>query len=174
MTAKHITTIKITENQVRYSTTILVSLVLTLLPMLGLADEYSHGNQALELFDGQGYKNSPMWVQVWVMFMGLCFICGLAFVKNHVIARWVVGGMLAGVVFSALTIFVLGLPALSGYIALVHVVFWSPGLFLLLKHRPFLESKSVYSIWTGVITFVILFSFVFDIRDAAIYLRHLL
>ena len=48
-----------------------------------------------------------------------------------------------------------------------------PG-FVLLKRRPFLQGRSPYALWSGAITAVIIFSFIFDIPDAAIYLDHML
>jgi hypothetical protein len=67
-----------------------------------------------------------------------------------------------------------GLQPISGYIATIHIIFWSPALYQLLTKRPFFGARSAFSVWSGVITFVILFSFVFDIRDAFIYLTHIL
>jgi len=158
----------------RKFTTLLSCLILVSLPSICLAAEYAHGHQALEIFDAEGFSNAPLWVQIWVGFMLLSYICGLAFVRQHSIARWVVGGLFAGLTLGTLLGHLLGLPALSGFIALVHLIFWSPGLYLLLKNRPFLGPKSAFSIWTGVMTLVILFSFVFDIRDAYIYLQHII
>jgi len=66
----------------------------------------------------------------------------------------------------------MGLLTLSGLVALTHLIFWSPALFVLLKHRTFLKQRSVYAGWCGLVV-VIIISFVFDVRDAVIYLRHL-
>ena len=62
---------------------------------------------------------------------------------------------------------------LSGLIALLHVVFWSPALYLLLTRRPFMKERSAYAVWSALATLVILFSFVFDVPGAAIYLDHI-
>jgi len=152
---------------------IIAAPILYLTAFSTFAADYQHGHQALQIFDADGFKNAPQWVQIWVIFMMLSFLSGLFFVKNHGIARWVVGGMFAGMAFGIFAGSVLGLPALSGFIALIHLVFWSPGLFLLLKKRPYLGSLSPFSIWSGIITAVIIFSFVFDIRDAFLYLQHI-
>ena len=137
------------------------------------AQDVEHGNQAMQLFDKEGFENSPQWVQVWVGLMMASFIVGLFFVKNHIIARWVLGGMFAGMIFGAVAGTVFGVPNYSGFIALVHVIFWTPALYQLLSKHPFLGPGSAFSIWSGVITFVIFFSFIFDIRDAVIYLNHI-
>lgn len=136
--------------------------------------ELAHGNGALELFDSEGQANSPRWVMMWIMFMAATFFVGVFFVKNHPIARWVVGGFVAGIVCLVVLERGFGFPPISGYIATIHLIFWSPGLYQLLSKRPFLEEPSAFSIWSGVMTLVILFSFVFDIRDSFIYLRHII
>ena len=149
-------------------------LTIALFSNFAFAESYEHGHGALQIFDSEGMANAPAWVMTWVYFMGSCFLIGLLFVKNHQIARWVVGGFLLGLIFAMGIAPVLEWPALSGFIALCHVIFWSPALYLLLTRKPFLLERSAYSAWTGVITLVIIFSFLFDIRDAFIYMRHLL
>lgn len=138
------------------------------------AQEYPKGHGALEIFDAEGMEAAPQWVMTWIMFMAASFAAGLLFVWKHPVARWVVGCFVAGIV--ALTISAqFGVRQLSGFIALMHIVFWSPALYQLLTKRPFIAEKiTPFSIWSGLITAVILFSFIFDFRDAAIYLNHLI
>ena len=140
---------------------------------IGAIEQLIHGNGALEVFDSEGLKASPGWVQVWVYFMMLMFASGLVFVKRHNIARWLVGGFILGILTLIILQKGLGIVPLSGLIALMHLLFWSPGLFKLLKGRPFFNGVSPISIWSGLMTMTILFSFIFDLRDAAIYLHHL-
>jgi len=140
-----------------------------------LVQEYAKGHGALEDFSGDGFAASPQWVQAWVMFMLATFAVGLlVFAWRKPIARWAAGGFILGAVFSAFAPAALGLPNLSGSIAIAHLIFWTPALVLLLRQRPFNnpEEGMAFRIWSGVMTFVILFSFIFDIRDAVIYLGH--
>lgn len=146
--------------------------VLLLIPWVAMAQDYQHGHNALQIFDAQGMDNTPRPVMIWISFMGLAFSAGLFFVRRHVIARWVVGCFVAGIVFAMGIAPIVGILPLSGFIALCHLVFWSPALYLLLKERPFIGQQTPYAIWSGVMTAVILLSFVFDIRDAYIYLTH--
>jgi hypothetical protein len=138
------------------------------------ADEYAKGIGALQIFDPDSIGTSPQWVQVWLGFMLLTFAASLIFVWRHPIARWVAGGFILGVVCGEFIFSTLGLPMLSGAIAIVHLVFWSPGLVFLLLKRPFLDTDEtmLFRIWSGVMTAVILFSWIFDIRDAFIYIDH--
>jgi hypothetical protein len=160
---------------VRYSKTLIISFLTLAMASASLsAQEFEHGHQAMQLFDKEGFENSPQWVQIWVGFMMASFMAGVLFVRNHVIARWVVGGVLAGLIFGAIAGAVFGVPNYSGFIALVHIIFWTPALYQLLTKRPFLGERSAFTVWSGGITLVICFSFIFDIRDAAIYLSHIL
>lgn len=135
---------------------------------------YAHGNGALEVFDEEGQANAPSWVQAWILVMSLSFAIGLIFVWKRVEARWAVGGFIGTILAAIVLTPAFGLTELSGLFSLYHLIFWSPALYLLLKNRPFLGEKSAYKYWSGLITAVILFSFLFDIPDAAIYLDHMM
>lgn len=134
------------------------------------AQDYSSGHHALQVWDSAAMAGLPVWVKLWLVFMGSIFACGVFFVKRHIEARWLVGGFALGLLLTKFVVPLLGLVPLSGLVALVHIVFWSPALYLFLKNRPFLGKFSAYGLWSGVATGCILFSFVFDIRDAYIYL----
>ena len=138
------------------------------------AAPYEPGHAALQLWNAEGQARAPQWVQTWLMIMLASFALGLLFVWKRVEARWVVGGFILGLLVSRFGIPALGIAKLSGLVALVHLVFWMPGLWLMLKNRPFLNERSLYALWSALITGVILFSFLFDIRDAAIYIDHIL
>jgi len=153
------------------------ALVLAILFSFGAgADDYAKGNGALEVFDAEGISASPAWVQIWVGFMLLMFAIGLfVFAWKRPLARWVAGGFIVSAATGEMVFGALGLPFLSGAIAIMHLVCWTPGLILLLTQRPFAnpEEGRWYRLWTGLMTGTILFSFVFDIRDAFIYISHL-
>ena len=155
-------------------TTLLI--LLFTVPLNAHAIAYQKGYRALEIFDTQGMDLTPLWVKIWIVVATACFAAGLLFVKRHTIARWVVGGYAAGfmiLVFSS--VFGLVQLKLAGFNALIHIIFWSPSLYLLLKYRPFISSEiSAFSIWSGIITVVMLFSFVFDIPYAITFLNHIL
>lgn len=139
-----------------------------------VAAEYQRGHKALEIWDDTAMANAPQLLNIWLMVMMASFALGLLFVWRHPIARWVVGGVLLSFLAAVFAVPALGLTPLSGLMALIHVIFWSPALYLLLKHRPFLAKFSAFGLWSGLVTAVILISFFFDIRDSAIYLDHML
>jgi len=137
-------------------------------------NEFPRGYGPLEVFDFEAIAAAPLAMQLWIGFIILTFLTGSIFVKEQHIARWAVGGIIATVAAGEIVFTAIGLPMLSGAISIWHIVCWSPVLLLLLIHRPFLNPNEGrwYRIWSAVITCVILTSFVFDFRDAAIYINH--
>ncbi|MEP0069325.1 hypothetical protein [Pyruvatibacter sp.] len=136
--------------------------------------EFTPGHGALNVFDGDGIAATPLWLKIWFAIMLGAFATGLVFIRRQPIARWAVGGFLmpfliAGPIFQAL-----GLPFLGGSIAIAHLVFWTPAFVLLLLRRPFLDPDQTrgFKVWSAVMTGVMAFSFIFDIRDAVIYSLH--
>jgi len=149
--------------------------IISLAPIEAFAQEDPQlGHGALDLWKGDAVTKAPTWVQYWLLIMLSSFALGLLFVWRRVEARWVVGGLIASMMASRLLIPALGLIQYGGVTSVLHLIFWSPGLFLLLKNRPFMKERSLYGYWSALITGVIIFSFIFDIRDAAIYLDYIL
>lgn len=148
--------------------------LLLLTPAKGFAAPYESGYKALEIWNEQAMANAPQWIQIWLGVLTLIFALGLIFVWHRPIARWAVGGFIATILIVMFAVPALGLVPLAGLMALIHVICWSPALYLLLTQRPFMQKPSLFSIWSGLLTATILFSFFFDIRDSAIYLDHML
>ncbi len=136
--------------------------------------DYEAGHGALQLFNAEGQQATPTWVQYWLQFMLLSFALGLIFVWKRSLARWVVGGFVATIILATVATGPLGLAPLGGLFALIHLITWSPGYVCLWKVRPWSSEKNWYGRWSALITAVITFSFIFDIRDAAIYLDYML
>jgi len=136
--------------------------------------KYAYGNLALEIWGVEGREKSPPWVFYWVHFIALLGVTSLFFMRNHVEARWAGGGIFfATIFFSVVLIPILPVVQLGGMFAVMHFILWTPGLYLLLKNRPFLNGWSPYAIWSGLATFTILFSYVFDVRDVLVYVPHI-
>lgn len=139
-----------------------------------LARDYVSGHGALQVWDAEGRAGAPLWVRIWLNIMHIAFATGLVFMWWRVEARWAVGGFSGVFVTATLSQGLTEIVALSGLLSLLHVIFWSPALYLLLTRRPFVEERSAYAVWSAFMTFVILFSFLFDVPGAAIYLDHVL
>jgi len=149
------------------------TLVLLCISSHAFSAEYEYGNKALQIWDDQGKANSPQWVRVWLKMLAITYLSGLFFIIKHVEARWMVGGVLIGLLFSRVIIPESDVVLLSGLFSLVHVIFWTPGLYLLLSRQPFRKELSLYSVWAGLATMATLFSFYFDVPDTVIYLHHI-
>ncbi len=139
----------------------------------GYAAAYQPGHQALEIWNAEGRANAPEAVQVWLRIMMATFLVGLLFVWHRVEARWVVSGVVLGMLVSRGLGAYTDIVMLSGLVALIHLIFWSPGLYMMLTRRPFFHERSPYATWSAAATVVILISFFFDIRDTVIYLDHI-
>ncbi len=137
------------------------------------AQDYESGHAALEVWDSEARANVPSWIRIWLRFMQLSFVVGIAFIWNHVEARWAIGGFIAVFAVTVLSQTLTSIVPLSGFIALLHVIFWSPALYFLITRRPFLKERTIYAFWSALITIVIIFSFVFDIPGSIIYLDHI-
>jgi len=159
------------SNRIKAFITILGIVLLYAIPASAV---YEHGHMALQIWDEEGQANAPAWVQAWLMVMRVSMLSGLLFVWRHVEARWVTAGVALGFFATQVAIPMLPIVKLSGLVALVHVIAWSPGLFFMLKNRPFLKGLSIYAVWSGLITLIIVFSFIFDVRDSVIYTHHLI
>jgi hypothetical protein len=160
------------NHSVRFLAGLLLCCVVFIEPTL--AQPYESGHQSLQIWDNAARDNMPQWVMIWLGIMMTTFALGLLFVRRHTEARWVVGGFICMILVTVATGRVLGLVPLSGLFSLVHLICWSPALYVLLTRRPFLQDRSLYALWSGAITACIIFSFIFDIPDAAIYLDHML
>lgn len=136
---------------------------------------YPKGAGALEIFDGEAFLAAPLPAKLWLVFLASMFLVGLiAYAWKRPIARWAGGGFFVSILTGHLVFAALGLPMLGGSIALWHIVCWTPALVLLLAKRPFLnrEEDRWFRIWSALMTFAIIVSFVFDVRDANIYVNH--
>lgn len=146
-------------------------------PQIASATEelYARGHGALEVFSDGGILLSPTWVQVWIVCLLGTFVIGIFFVWKHPLARWVLAGFIISMTAGRVVFDLLGLPFFGGSIAIVHLVCWSPLLALLLLKRPYFDKSEPVSfrMWSAVLTGVIVFSFIFDIRDAVIYVNHI-
>ena len=145
-------------------------------PLYAFASEYPKGHHALEIFDAEGIEATPFGVMVWIVVSTACFLAGLFFIRRHAIARWVVGCYVAGFMFLVfLSVFSLVQLQLAGFLSLNHLIFWSPAFYQLITKRPFMARQiTAFSIWSGIITGVMLISFAFDVPYAFIFLNHIL
>lgn len=112
-------------------------------------------------------------VKVWLGLMMLTNIAAIGFLKNHVAARWVFAGF---VISHGLVIAMSaqGMSVLAGQVSLFHIIFWTPGMIMLLRRRSEIQYPKAYGIWATLSLIFYFGSMIFDVRDASIYIQHLL
>jgi len=148
--------------------------ILCLFSGLAFSADQEEVHRALRLFDEEGRANASDAVKAWLKVMTVMLLSSLLFVWKRVEARWIAGGVILMLLFSRLIVPTFEIPFLEGLASLTHVILWSPGLYFLLSRRIFLKELSIYSVWAGLMTLVILISFFFDIPDSIVYLIHIL
>lgn len=126
---------------------------------------------ALEPWNMETRLNLPIWLGVWLL--GVLLPANLAsvfFVRNHVAARWVLGGFFCSHLWLTLVEVTGAFVVQGGLVSLGHIIFWSPGIYALYRYRSEIELPSAYGIWACVILVVYGVSMIFDVRDAAIWI----
>ena len=96
-------------------------------------------------------------------------LAAIAFLKNHVPARW----WFAGFVISHGIVVVMGMPNMTvyaGQVSLFHILFWTPGAIALFLYRPKIRWPSAFAVWAILAAIFYSVSMIFDLRDAAIWL----
>lgn len=112
-------------------------------------------------------------VKAWLGLMMLTNIASLAFVKNHVAARWVFAGFAISHVI-VMFLWSQDVPVLAGQVSLLHLLFWTPGAIMLLKRRAEIKIPSTYGIWACVSLFFYVVSMSVDIPAAWTGVMHVL
>ena len=141
-----------------------------LAPMSQVIWAQDSGHGALEVWDKEAMENVPVIIKAWLATMGVSFLLSAIFIKHHTTARLALAGFLFGL---ALTKFILpyfDIVVFSGLVATIHLLAWTPAYVLLLKDGHIMAFHSWYQRWRLWILAVIKISFIFDIRDAFIFL----
>lgn len=135
------------------------------LPALGLS--------ALDSWDSAAREALPLHIKIWLGLQMLNNIASLFFVKNHIGARW----WFAGVFTSHAITFAMaaaGWVVLAGQVSLTHILCWTPGAIMLWRNRGAIRWPSAFAVWIGLVGVFYVGSMIVDVRDAGIYLGHLL
>ena len=133
----------------------------------------AHAVTALEEWNAGARLALATPVKVWLGLMMLTNIAAIGFLKNHVAARWVFAGF---VISHGLVIAMSaqGVSVLAGQVSLFHIIFWTPGMLMLLRHRDEIQYPKAYGIWATLSLIFYFGSMIFDIPDASIYIQHLM
>lgn len=108
----------------------------------------------------------PLWLQVWIAWMGLVNFGAIVFLRR-VQARWALAAFASAALFMEVLFRVNGFNRLLG---LAHVVFWTPLVVYLLRERPRLEPGSAFTRWVTILLATNALSLVVDYCDVVRYL----
>lgn len=115
----------------------------------------------------QHLMQQPVWVQVWVAWMGLVNFASVAFLKGTKEARIVLGVFLANMV-SMNALF-----ALNGFnrlLGLSHVIWWTPLVIYLTRRLPCIDRATRFGLWLRAVLATDAASLVIDYSDVVRYL----
>jgi len=128
---------------------------------------------ALLVWNNQARLSLPPALALWLGFLVVVCLGSALFVRDFAAARWVLGGF----VVSHLVVFLL--PAITtftirrGFVSLMHVACWTPGLIATIADAQGRQSNAMYAVWSYALIAVISISFLFDVRAACTYLYYL-
>ena len=107
----------------------------------------------------------PTWVQLWVNWMMLIFICSVFFVRKHRAARIV---FMAFILTMPIAIAIFQMTKSVHLFGIAHLIVWLPLLIYLVRNQIQNSSfgvKSAFDIWFVLLLVTITVSLPFDVRD---------
>jgi hypothetical protein len=125
---------------------------------------------ALLIWDNKARLSLPPLLAIWLAFLVVVCLASIFFVRDSSAARWVLGGLAV----SHLVVFLL--PAVTtftmrrGFVSLMHVVCWTPGLIATIADVQGRQNHAIYEVWSYALIAVVSISFLFGARDACTYL----
>ena len=141
-------------------------LAATAIPVSEAAASY-----ALEAWNMDTRMDLPIGLQVWLLGVLLpTFLSSVFFVKEHMAARWVLGGFFCSHLWLTIVEVTGAFTVQGGLVSLGHIVFWSPAIYALYRYRSEVKLPSAYGIWACMVSLVFGVSMIFDVRDAAIWI----
>ena len=109
---------------------------------------------------------------VWLALLVSTNFASVAFVSAHYPPRCVIGGFIVSHVLVVALAYVNRFTMLRGTVSLLHVVCWSPGWIYTVLELCSGPSGS-YLVWCIALVATVGISFIFDTRDAFVYLQSL-
>lgn len=136
-----------------------------------LASSNAFAVSALDVWDNAARAALPTHIKIWLGSMVLCNLASIAFLKSYVAPRWVLAGFVLSHVAGAV-VDQQSPPLIAGQVSLLHAIFWTPGIIVLLLRRREMQLPSAYGVWVCAIVGYYLVSMFFDVPDAIEFLQH--
>lgn len=115
----------------------------------------------------------PIQIKLWLGAMMLTNVAAIAFLKNHIAARWVFGGFVISHVL-VMVMWASGQTVFAGQVSLFHILFWTPGAIVLLRRRQEIDHVSAYAVWAALSLIFYFGSMIVDVRDAFSFVQNML
>jgi hypothetical protein len=111
-------------------------------------------------------EDVPIWLRIWLLgILFPTFLASLLFLRRSKGAR----AAAIGFVLSHVPMMVPFFDMTVGVVGLLHLICWSPALYLLVPKQQVVDLKTPYGIWVHAMIFVLSVSLAFDLRDAMLY-----
>ena len=124
------------------------------------------------LWDNQARLGLSKGMYVWLAMLVATCLSSVFFVRDHVPARWVLGGFILSHVIVFAVPPILKLTLRIGHVGLLHLLCWSPGGLLVIVDITASDIIDwCYTAWGSMLMIVVLISFYFDARDGFGYLK---
>lgn len=123
------------------------------------------------MWDDAAREALPGWLWAWlILLVGQALVGGGYFSIRYQAPRILVGGILLSHLAVYTAMFLEIGVVTKGLVSLSHLLFWTPGLYLVAMDLRKSHSDPYYRLWSLVLLGTMAIAFLFDIRDALTYL----
>lgn len=112
-------------------------------------------------------RQEPLWLQIWINWMVIINIAGVAFIWKRAEPRWVVAAFLSSAIFMNFLYSIYGYQKILGA---AHIVFWTPLLIYLFQRRTQIGRYGMTAIYLGVVFATNFVSLLIDVVDVTLFL----
>lgn len=128
---------------------------------------------ALQVWNNQARLSLSPPLAAWLALLVAVCLSSVFFVGEYTAARWVLGGFIASHLIVFLLPTVTDFVMRKGFVSLMHVICWTPGLAMIIGDVLQGPGGTSYAWWSYALIVVVAISFIFDVRDSYTYLVYL-
>lgn len=132
-----------------------------------------HSSMALDDWNMEARNALPLYIKVWLVSMLVAHVSSVFFIRNHIPARWVLGGFILSHAWVAYAEYSDAIDLKAGLVSFGHIVFWLPAIISFYRNRADIKLPLAYGIWACIMFFYYAISLTIDVREATIYFSHL-
>jgi len=125
---------------------------------------------ALQEWNMETRLGAPLALKIWLGSMLVANLASVFFLRRHVPARWVLGAFVVSHLWITYAEATGAFVVYGGMVSLGHIIFWTPAILSLLRHRDQIVLPSRYGIWACIMLGFYGISLIFDVRDAGYWI----